>query len=403
MRISARSKQRGFLYLTTGANGAGKTLNTLKWVRERQVKESREVFYNGRFDMIEGGELDSWKKFDFKDWQTLPDGALIVLDECHNDLPVRSGSAPPPESVRMLAEHRKRGFDFYLISQHPQNIDLFVRRLIGSPGWHRHLKRTFGADMVSVLEWSAVKGDCEKTGASKDAKVSMVGFPKEVYKWYNSASLHTGKKSIPWQVWGLLAAVVIIPAMIYFAYQALKPKVIVPPGAVAVAPGQVNLFAPGQVSQGNRTDEKKPLTPEEYAKAFQARIPGFPQSAARYDGVQTVTQAPKPAACVHGKRPGEKAVSCKCYSQQATPLDTPLAVCVAIAAGGFFDDTLLTGDDAKRSLPPVAVSVPPAVQVAQAEPAFIPVHQGYGLRSVESLQARLVKPVVPPDLGKQPQ
>ena len=49
------------LYLITGANGAGKTLNTLKWVRERSVKEGRPVCHNGRFEPVEGGELSSWR------------------------------------------------------------------------------------------------------------------------------------------------------------------------------------------------------------------------------------------------------------------------------------------------------------------------------------------------------
>ncbi len=109
------------LYLTTGANGAGKTLNTLKWVRDRQLKENRAVYYNGRFDMV--AEF-GWEKFDFKDWQKLPDGAIIMVDECHNDLPVRKASESVPEHVQMLAEHRRRGFDFYLITQHPQNMVL---------------------------------------------------------------------------------------------------------------------------------------------------------------------------------------------------------------------------------------------------------------------------------------
>ena len=36
------------LYLISGANGAGKTLNTLKWVRERQLNENRPVCHIGR-------------------------------------------------------------------------------------------------------------------------------------------------------------------------------------------------------------------------------------------------------------------------------------------------------------------------------------------------------------------
>lgn len=332
-------KQLGFLYLTTGSNGAGKTLNVLKWVRERQLKESREVFYNGRFELTADF---GWKAFEFKDWQTLPDGAIILLDECHNDLPVRSGSAPPPEPVRMLAEHRRRGFDFYLITQHPQNIDLFVRRLIGSPGWHRHLKRTFGADLVSMLEWSAVNTTCEKTGAGKDAKVSLVPFPKEVYSWYKSASLHTGKVAIPKQVYVLGVLLVLIPAMFYFVFQFMKPK----------TPAQTSLgrtFASGQVAPGQTgSSDKRVVTAAEYVAAYVPRVEGLPQSAPRYDDLEKVTSAPKPAACIHGTRPGAHVKTCSCWSQQGTPLVIPVPACIQIAAGGFFDDTLALRSDVDR-------------------------------------------------------
>jgi zona occludens toxin len=203
------------LYLISGANGAGKTLNTLKWVRERQLKENRPVCHNGRFDPVPGGELEGWNKIDFKDWQDQPDGTIFLIDEAHNDLPNRPAGSTVPDAVKMLAEHRKRGFDFYLITQHPQNIDSFVRRLIGPPGWHRHLKRSFGVDMVSVLEWSAVNPNCEKDGSGKTGTVTMQAFPKEVYGWYKSASLHTGKKRIPKQVWVLLLCLIAIPLLIW--------------------------------------------------------------------------------------------------------------------------------------------------------------------------------------------
>ncbi|MDP2034185.1 MAG: zonular occludens toxin domain-containing protein [Polaromonas sp.] len=319
------------LHLVTGANGAGKTLNTLKWVRERQLKENRAVYYNGRFEMVADF---GWEKFEFKDWQKLPDGAIIFVDECHNDLPVRGSSAPVPEHVRMLAEHRRRGFDFYLITQHPQNLDLFVRRLIGSPGWHRHLKRTFGADLVSCLEWSAVNGNCEKAGAGKDAKVSMVAFPKEVYDWYKSASLHTGKKAIPKQVWLLAFLALLIPGMIWFAYNALmKP-------ARAVQDKQTPAVTAQQPGYTPRSDEKRALTPAEYAESFQPRIEGLAHTAARYDAVQQPVTAPKPAACLDGIPRGGKARSCRCWTHQATALQVPEEMCRQIAAGGFFDDTL---------------------------------------------------------------
>lgn len=312
------------LHLITGANGAGKTLNTLKWVREIQLKENRPVCYNGRFDAVEGGELSSWKKIDIKDWQKEPDGTIFLVDECHNDFPLRPPSGTPPDHVRMLAEHRKRGFDFFLVTQHPQNIDSFVRRLIGPPGWHRHLKRTFGVDMVSVLEWSAVNPNCEKDGSGKTATVTMTPFPKEVYNWYTSASLHTGKKKIPKAVWFLGVAAILVPLFGYFALT--KTYANVTKHAVAAdqkASGTTGAATPQQVAAAK-------ASPEQYIADRTPRIPQFPHTAPAYDEVTRPTVAPYPAACVH------MAKTCKCYTQQATLMQVSGAVCLQIVQQGFF-------------------------------------------------------------------
>ena len=103
------------LYWVTGSNGTGKTLNTLKWVRDLQKKyPERKVFYNGRFKLKPEKEIEfGWEKFDFKDWENKPDGSIFLVDEAHNDLPVRPAAQKPPEYIAKLAEHRIRGFDFF--------------------------------------------------------------------------------------------------------------------------------------------------------------------------------------------------------------------------------------------------------------------------------------------------
>lgn len=319
------------LYLITGANGAGKTLNTLKWVFERATQENRPVCHNGRFEPVEGGELANWKKIDIKDWQGEPDGTIFVVDECHNDFPLRSSSSTPPEHVRMLAEHRRRGFDFYLVSQHPQNVDVFVRRLIGSPGWHRHLKRTFGAELVSVLEWNAVNTSCEKDGSGKSGTVTMQVFPKEVYTWYRSASLHTGKKRIPKAVWIFAACVLLVPLIGYFAITGVYGNVTGRAKASAAAdPDAAASSSTGAQSQAG--PQKRATTAEEYITERIARLPDFPHTAPVYDDVTKSIDAPYPAACVHMRK------VCKCYSQQATLLQVSAAVCLQIVQQGFFVD-----------------------------------------------------------------
>jgi zona occludens toxin len=351
------------LYLITGANGAGKTLNTLKWVRERSVKEGRPVCHNGRFEPVEGGELESWKKIDMKSWQDEPDGTIFLVDECHNDFPLRPPSGTPPDYVRMLAEHRRRGFDFYLVTQHPQNIDSFVRRLIGSPGWHRHLKRTFGADLVSVLEWNAVNPNCEKDGSGKSGTVTMQAFPKEVYTWYRSASLHTGKKRIPRAVWMLAACALLVPAFGYLAITKVYGNV-----TKHVKPQEAQAAAPTAQNQpGTPQRERQKLTTDEYIADRAARLKDFPHTAPAYDDVTKPTEAPYPAACVQmGK-------TCKCYTQQATLLQVSGPVCLQIVAQGFFMDWKTAtkaeyGPRDRGDYQQARQSPPAAQQGAQSEP-----------------------------------
>ena len=315
------------IYLRTGANGTGKTLLTLKEVHDKALKESRPVYHNGRFSPVAGGPLDNWQELDIKDWQSVPDGAIFVVDECHNDFPLRTAKDPLPEYVKQLAEHRRRGFDFYLITQHPMNIDPFVRRLIGSPGWHQHLKRVSGAPLVSVLEWPAVNDQPQKNGSGVSASTKMVSYPKEVYNWYSSTSLDTAKIKIPNQVKFLAVALVLIPVLFYYAwtsFQSRQPfKNVTPPAAVAAPAG-----APVQPGAGGNPVQSN----QQFLAAYQPRIDGLPHTAPRYDEATKPTTAPYPAACVSmGDR-------CECYTQQGTKLQTSAHLCKQIVSDGFFQD-----------------------------------------------------------------
>lgn len=350
------------LYLITGGNGAGKTLNALKWAKELADKSSRPVCHNGRFELVDGGPLSNWKKIDFKDWQAEPDGTIFFVDECHNDLPNRATGSTVPEYVRMLAEHRKRGFDFFLITQHPQNIDVFVRRLIASPGYHRHLKRIFGSDLVSVCEWSAVNPQCERPGSSDSGSVTTVAFPKEVYTWYRSAMLHTGKTRIPKAVWILLACAVTVPVLAWVGWQSLfKPK---DSAAKAVTSTAANAPATGLERAPGR---ERPKTAVEYVAELTPRLEGLPYTAPHYDGVTQPKAAPYPAACIDGVRPATKQRDCTCYTQQGTKLQTPMALCQQIAANGFFIDW----QDERQAKAPAAVASPPA-PAPESAPAVAP-------------------------------
>lgn len=326
------------LHLITGSNGAGKTLFTLKWVRERSLKENRKVYYNGRFKLKQEIETQfGWEKFEFKDWQSMPDGAIFLVDECHNDLPNRPTGSKVPDEVRMLAEHRARGFDFYLITQHPSNIDTFVRKLIGAPGWHRHLKRIAGAaPAVNMMQWDSCNVSCEARGSSRTAHTNRkLKYPTDVYKWYDSTSLNTAQYSIP-KTWIYAAAAVIGCAILlwharYTLMDFFKPEQQTQTHDIAPAPG--TNASPRGASQSTASDQDKSLSPSEYVASYTPRIPGLPYTAPRYDQITQPVTAPRPAACL------TMGTWCRCYSQQGTRLPgVPDQLCRHIVKHGFFED-----------------------------------------------------------------
>ncbi|MBA2675380.1 zonular occludens toxin domain-containing protein [Ramlibacter sp.] len=325
------------LYLMTGANGAGKTLFTLKDVRELQLKTNRDVYYNGRFEML--AEF-GWKKIDIKDWESIPDGAIFVVDECHNDFPLRGNGAPVPRYVQQLAEHRRRGFDFFLITQHPQNIDVFVRRLIGPPGWHRHLK-VVGLGMVSQAEWNHANPNCEKPGAAASGQSTMRTHPKEVYGWYSSATLHTGRPRIPKQLVYGLVALLLVPALLWFAVSRMRSSF----GGSAVAGAKPAASAPASLSSSTHVTGRPGATvfnigdganAAAYLASRTPRLNGLPHTAPAYDTLTQPQQVPYVAACLLGKKDGHE--TCNCWTQQATLLTTPDALCRQVVAQGYFVD-----------------------------------------------------------------
>ncbi len=322
------------LHLITGTNGAGKTLHALKWVMERATKENRPVAHNGRFKPKPGGPLDGWKQIDFKDWQAEPDGTIFLIDECHNDLPTRPSSAAVPEHIKMLAEHRRRGFDFYFISQHPGNIDSFVRKIVGSPGWHRHIKRLWGQDFVSILEWDAVNLNCEKANSShKDGTSSQSRFPKEVYNWYESATIHTNKRKVPKMLIVFIVAVLVAAVMAFIAYKRVTAGTDMK-NHIPTAPADSGATT-GQIIGG---PANKHVTTDEYLELRRPRVPGFPHTAPAYDDVTKPVVAPFPAACV------QNASKCHCFTQQATRLHISEDICKQIVKDGYFVDWAADGN-----------------------------------------------------------
>lgn len=341
------------IFLITGGMGAGKTVNALKAVRDLQLASGRPVCYTNRIELLGPALEFGWKEIDIKDWEQEPDGTIFLVDECHKDFPVRGGVSRPPAYIQNLAEHRHKGYDFFLVTQHPKNLDSFIRRLIGNPGWHKHYKRRAGAPLASCLKWDSVYERCEAPNSGDSAEVTNVAYPKEVYTWYKSASIHTAKFKIPKAFFMFAGGIVAVAVLLGLAYYKIRSSSDVPvhsvksdekgggilDGIMKATGKQGEQHSSGSSGRGDRSE---PMTVAEYVQSHHPRITGLPHTAPRYDELTKPKQVPYPAACM---QMGER---CDCFTQQATPMQVPAAVCKQIVKGGLFLDFLPSDAERRR-------------------------------------------------------
>ena len=314
------------IYLITGLPGNGKTLYTIDYVRKFAEKEKRPVYYSGIPDL---SESLGWQEFENPDeWHTLPQGSIIVIDECQRTfkpLP-RSGNIPPCFSE--LETHRHHGYDLFLVTQHPNLVDMRLRRLCGI---HRHIIRAYGSHKAIIHEWPEVHSDCEKNRTTSSKTVFF--FPKDIFNLYKSAEIHTHKVHLPKVFYYVLVCLLLIGLCVWimlrwYGKETSQEQVPVEQPSPAQ---QVSLSIPSieRIGQG-----KELLTLEEYINSYIPRIENLPHTAPRYDDITKPQQAPRITGCVlmHQR--------CTCYSQQATKVTTTADFCRLVVRDGrmpFYD------------------------------------------------------------------
>lgn len=322
--------------LGTGLPGNGKTLFMLWYIKGKADRERREVFYHNVKD-LNAEKVGNWQTFDPKKWMDLPHGSIILIDECQEIFPKKPNGAQLPDYYEELAKHRHKGFDIFLITQHPTLIDNFVRRLVGQ---HFHSVRKFGLQRATIYEWSAVSPSPENPSSQKNAVALKWSFPKEVFGWYKSAEVHTVKRSIPAKLVIAAVFVIAVPVLGYYMLDRFqsrgKVEEVAAPGSPIVGDGKP--LAPAGTAAG-----ANPFDPvadaREYLAANTPRIVGLPHTAPKYDQLTQPARVPVPAACIQvGQAAQSKNLSCKCFTQQGTPMAVEFNMCVEFARNGYFQD-----------------------------------------------------------------
>ena len=313
----------------TGLPGHGKTLLAVSKVQ--QWYPDRPVFYQGIADL----KLP-WTETEGDKWhEKLPNGAVLVVDEAQHVFKQRGPKEPVPPHIQKLTTHRHKGIDIVLITQDARLIDAFARRLGDR---HLHVQRNFGLQRSVVFEWnSGIQDNVRDYHTRQQATRSHFKFPKKSFSLYHSAEVHTVKRRIPWQVWGVFALVAflaLVVLVLYFRFQDRlsgdKPDVDIPPSSIR---GDATPRRGGSPLAGG---EGIPETTAEYLTRLQPRIPDLPHSAPVYDSVATVRDFPRVKGCIQWMT-GDAVGRCRCYSQQGTVLRVSRRFCEAYVTDRAFD------------------------------------------------------------------
>lgn len=299
--------------LITGLPGSGKSLFTLKTVNDLATKDNRQVYYYGIPELTL-----NWILMDKpEDWINLPQGSIFVIDECQTTFRPRGNGAAVPLHVSEFEVHRHKGYDAFLITQHPMLIDGNVRRLVGR---HYHVVRFYGFAKSKIHEFNQVRDNVDKS--TKNSIENHFVYPKEVYSWYKSADLHTVKKRIPMRLVMMILLPLFLLVLLYFGYKTMNK--------IAVNP-DLNKPQTEQTLPQSSVATIQPK-PETYIDTHAAQLPDFPHTAPIYAEVTKPVVAPYPAACVLFKN------KCTCYTQQGTKMYVSILACNQIVAEGFFVD-----------------------------------------------------------------
>jgi len=201
--------------LITGVPGSGKTLFAVDSLAKF---EGRPLFQCG----VEGCAVPGVTAIGVDELTTVPDGAVVLVDEAQRVFPPRAVGALVPPLLRNLETHRHHGQDWLLTTQHSMLVDSHLRRLVGR---HVHLERVFGRQRSRMFERGEVF-DPKNYHEKVKAVASFWAFPKKTFALYKSAEIHTQGRKLPAaKLGGIVALLAATVGLIFFLVDRFQGKV----------------------------------------------------------------------------------------------------------------------------------------------------------------------------------
>lgn len=312
------------IYLFTGNMGTGKTsrvvsmiLNNEDGLFKMKLEDGTEVDRPLYFCHIDGLDKRKFNAHELTEEEIMsaplrdiiPQGAVLIVDEAHYTYPVRAAGRPVPPYIQELTELRHHGHTVILMTQHPSQLDVFVRNLVSK---HTHLERK--AVGMKQYSWFKCVTSLDNPAGVTGVESSSWKPPKEAFKYYKSSSQHQKfKKQIPLAVWALVAIIGFMAWKGFNVYQIYKQG-----SGQSEVVQSVSDLSESEPQAINETEQSKiqqdinsNLKPEDFVPTLAEK----PESKPIYDNVRQVKAFEYIAGCVEGGNSG-----CTCYSAQGTPL-----------------------------------------------------------------------------------
>jgi len=282
--------------LITATPGSGKTLTAIQIIIDA-LSQGRPVYSN-----INGLVTEKFPNHHNlhpapDDWRDTPEGSLVVYDECqqpHLYPSTAQRGRVEDERLTAMETHRHTGHDLIFITQAPTFVHHHVRKLVGQ---HIHLYRGRGIGGAMRYEWSHTCDNPNDRREQERADSRFWKFPREHFDFYQSATIHTHKFSIPRNL--AIFLVFLLLAISYLGYRIYDNR-----GLASFHDDLVeNSVAESSVIQSSSLNPIPVSTPE--YKELSTPISG----------------------CASSEH------HCRCYSSSGQPLDMPTAQCLSIIAG----------------------------------------------------------------------
>lgn len=346
------------LYLVTGMPGSGKTSHVVSMLMKQEQWQNRPLFIDG-IDELDPAAVpheslpENCNGANWHEW--LPNGAILVIDECQRYWRKRPNGSKVPPAVQELETHRHRGVDIILITQKANLIDDNIKAFIFN---HKHFDIS-PLGTRRMIEWNGFGNVDSKSDIAK-ANIKMHSVDADTFGKYKSAEIHTQTKVVRnKQIY--LAAALIIGALSSFGfalYQLFgKDNPFMDSQPKTTKAEQVATTKPTQATEPN-SGSLKPPTGKELSKGiypveepkpkiasepekndnlkaddFKPAIKGQPWTAPIYNGLnRQIKSMPYPDACLMDNK------GCRCYTKQGTLMaDLDKQICLDRMAGKHFN------------------------------------------------------------------